>query len=421
MESRELLSILKHETRRTMGCTDPGTITLAAARACRALGMMPESVHVLASPHLYKNAAAVGVPGTGQRGISIAAAAGAVLDRYEDGLAILDNLDEDSLTLAGQMVEEGRVKVGWREMDEILYVRVDLTAGEHSAYAVIQGDYDHVVEVGHNGEVVEGAERIKREEGMDPIAAIGIDELLPAVEALPQEDLSFLRTYAETNCESARRALLDDELPFTGAAREKGFSRSEVERTAASVQRWTGTAAEARMAGKTLPIMAVAGSGNQGITSLLGVLSAAEELGSSPEATDRALAYSAAVTVFIKSRMTRLSTLCGAVTAAAPGVAAGVVHLIGGSHSDMVHAMQTVIGTLGGIVCDGAKESCAYKLSLAASFAVQAAYYAVGGAYIRGGAGIISESFDQSVRNLGRLNGLLDEVNLEMIRMISSG
>jgi L-cysteine desulfidase len=419
VDAKLLHAILIQEIQRTLGCTDPGAIALAAARARRLLGKDPEEIRILLSPNLFKNAAGVGVPGTGQRGIHIAAAAGAVLEDPGEGLAVLDGLDEGSLECARKMVSENRVHVSWEPMNENLYVRADLSAGADHAYAVIQGDYSNILEEGVNGRVAAKGVHLDPGHQDASLGEVGVEELLNAVDDIPAADLTFIYAFAEINSESAQQALDGSPLPFASSLINSPVSLEEMKRVEGSVQRWTGTAGEARMAGLPLPIMALAGSGNQGITSLLGVLSAARELGSSTEKTNRALAYSAAVTIYIKNRMTRLSNLCGCTIASSPGVAAGVVCLLGGTHADMLHAMQTVVGTLAGMLCDGAKESCAYKLSLGASFAVQAAYLAIGGSWIRAGAGILSKSFDRTVENLARLNELMDDINMAMIDMIA--
>ncbi len=419
VDAKTLHAILKKEIQRTLGCTDPGAIALAAARARKLLGQDPEEIRILLSPNLFKNAAGVGVPGTGQRGIHIAAAAGAVLADSGEGLAVLDGLDEGTLERANQIVKENRVKVSWEPMNENLYVRADLSAGAKHAYAVIQGDYSNILEEGMNGRVAVKGVRLDSSQQDASLGEVGVEELLTVVDEIPAEDLKFIHEFAEVNSQSAQQALDGVPLPFASSLINSTVSLEEMKRVEGSVQRWTGTAGEARMAGLPLPIMALAGSGNQGITSLLGVLSAARELGSSADTTNRALAYSAVVTIYIKNRMTRLSNLCGCTIASSPGVAAGVVYLLGGTHTDMLHAMQTVVGTLSGMLCDGAKESCAYKLSLGASFAVQAAYMALGGSWIRSGAGILANSFDRTVENLARLNELMEDINLAMIDMIA--
>jgi L-cysteine desulfidase len=171
-----------------------------------------------------------------------------------------------------------------------------------------------------------------------------------------------------------------------------------------------------------VPVMAIAGSGNHGIANFLGILGVSETLDSSPEKTARALAISSTVTVVIKAYSSRLSAFCGCAVAAAAGVAAGTVYLLGGSYTDSVNAMQSVIGTLAGMVCDGAKESCAFKLSSSVALAVQFSYLALEGACIPAGMGLLGSTIEKTFENLGRLNdpGMVT-VDRLMLHMIADG
>jgi L-cysteine desulfidase len=166
----------------------------------------------------------------------------------------------------------------------------------------------------------------------------------------------------------------------------------------------TAAAGEARMMGLIVPIIAIAGSGNHGITNFLGVSAVAEELGATELKTARALAISSTITIYIKGYVKRMTAFCGCAVAAATGVAAATVYLLDGCYGQMVQTMQSVIGTLGGMFCDGAKESCAYKLSTATAMAIQFAYLAMKGCGIPNGIGIVGNTIEDSFYNLGQLN-----------------
>lgn len=419
IKSDLILDILHREIQRTTGCTDPGTVSLAVARARRALGQVPDHVAVIVSANLYKNAACVGVPGTGMTGLPIACALGAFLDHYESGLDILNHLTPQTLSAAQQMINAGEVEVKWENTPDLLYVRAEVRAGADTAYAVISGDYTNIVEVGVNGAVTEqiGKDTAKPEK----ISLVGykLRDLFMAVEALDVNDLRFLVDVAQINREAARTSVNDSGLQL-GQSLHKRMVDTEVS-IMDKAQAWTGAAGEARMSGRKVPIMAIAGSGNQGITSFLGVLAAAEDLQVDDDMLARALAVSTIFTIYIKSHMTRLSALCGCTLAAAPSVSAAITYMLEGSYEDMEHAMQTVIGTLVGMLCDGAKESCAYKLSLAVNFSVQAAFMSLEDAYIRPGSGLISANIEDTIANLGTLNQAMLSVDQEVIKMIEEG
>lgn len=418
MEKGLLIRILKNEIERTTGCTDPVTVSLAVSRATRELGCVPEKVVVTVSPNLYKNAICVGVPGTGMNGMYIAGALGSVIDHSEAGLAILDYLTEAKLDEAKTMLAEGRVKVGWKDTDEVLHVRAEVFSGGKQAYAVIAGDYSNIIEVGCNDRATHTASAGNARQSAADIQNYTIQELFASIESMNIEELNFLLDAARVNRNAAEEGSNQSDLHLGPSLRKRTCDLPRPFSTIDQAQAWTGAAGEARMVGLKVPIIAIAGSGNQGITNFLGVLAVAEDLGSSDEKLAKALAISSMITVYIRSYTNRLSPMCGCAIAAAPGVAAATSYLLGGSLEDMVHAMQSVIGTLVGVLCDGAKESCAYKLSMAVNVAVQAACFAIQGTYIPSGAGLIGNTIEETIANLGRLNAAMAPVDRAVLGLI---
>ena len=387
-----------------MGCTDPAAVCLAVSRAVRELGARPDRVDVTVSPNVYKNGAGVGVPGTGMRGLEVAAALGAVLENGDAGLAMLDGVTPELLTAALELLGGGRVTVQHVETEDPLYIRADVRSGRHRAHAVIAGDYTKVAELGVDGRITRAPPGAAPEAAREKLRSCRLEEVFMIIESLDPGDLSFLLEAAEVNRKAAIAGLANP-----SGALGQALSRVPPEmpvhaRAAAKAQALTAAASEARMSGMRVPIYAISGSGNHGITCFLGLLAAGEALGNPRDQIARALAIGAAVTVIIKSYTSRLSALCGCSIAAAAGVAAGAAYLMGGDYEDSVHAMQSVIGTLAGMVCDGAKESCAFKLSSSAALAVQFSHLAISGAYIPAGMGIVGGTIEKTFENLGKLN-----------------
>lgn len=410
MDSGELLGILRGEIQASTGCTDPGSVALAVARAVQELGCPPDRVEVTVSPSVYKNGVGVGVPGTGERGLEIAAALGAVLGHPEEGLAILGRVEPQGLAAAKALVAQARVRVGYGEGPDPLYVRATARAGSLSASALIAGDYAQFVETTKAGKVLFSRPIPKAEAAQDRLQGTALKELFALVPQLRPEDLGFLLEVAEVNLAAAKAGLADPDLglgPSLAARARTGGKDAPLPQPFAAMhlaQVWTAAASEARMAGRPVAIMAIAGSGNHGITFSLGILAVARTLGSSPDQLARALAYGAIATVVIKSHVHRMTAFCGCAVAASTGLAAATVYLLGGGFDRAEAAMQSVIGTLAGMLCDGAKESCAWKLSSSASLAIQAAFSAMGGASIPDGMGILGRDIDASFMNLGQLN-----------------
>jgi L-cysteine desulfidase len=373
VDKNTLIQIIESEIERTTGCTDPVSIALTVSRAMRELGGVPDRVEVTVSPNLYKNAINVGIPGTGKRGMVWAAALGAVIDNSDAGLAILDAVDGATMRAAGKLIEERRVDVGYDEgAPDALYIKATVSAGADSAAAVTMYDYANVVEVTRNGERVFGADTARTDERQPVLTDCTVRELVALVQTLDPEDLAFLVEAAEVNKEAALQGLRDEHLRLGPALK--------------------------------VPVIAVTGSGNQGITDLLGVLSVAEDLQACRADLARALALSTVVTIYVKSLTKRMTSFCGAAVAASTGVAAATVYLLGGSYDDMQHAMQSVVGTFAGMLCDGAKESCAYKIGTAIPMAVQFARLALEGAYIPSGDGIVGNTIEETFAYLGQLN-----------------
>ena len=404
MDKNTLIQIIEGEIERTTGCTDPVSIALTVSRAARELRGVPDKVEVTVSPNLYKNAINVGIPGTGKRGMVWAAALGAVIDNSDAGLAILDAVDEATMRAAGELIEERRVDVGYDERaPDALYIKATVSAGADSAAAITMYDYANIVEVTRNGEQVFGADAARTDEGQPVLTDCTVRELVALIQTLGLEDLAFLVEAAEVNKEAALQGLRDEHLRL-GPALSHDMQAEKPASLASKAQALTAAASEARMLGLKVPVIAVTGSGNQGITDLLGVLSVAEDLQACRADLARALAISTVVTIYVKSLTRRMTSFCGAAVAASTGVAAATVYLLGGSYDDMQHAMQSVVGTFAGMLCDGAKESCAYKIGTAIPMAVQFARLALEGAYIPSGDGIVGNTIEETFAYLGQLN-----------------
>jgi L-cysteine desulfidase len=422
VEKELLIRVLESEIERTTGCTDPVTVSLAVSRAARELGKTPESVVVTVSPNIYKNAIDVGVPGTNGRGLHIAAALGAVLDKSEAELAILDYVTESNLAAATELVSDGSVVVRCEDAPDVLYVKAEVSAGQDTAYAIISNDYSNIVEVGRNNQVTFSSPTRKTEAVKNLLKGASLREIFEVIEVMTLEDLSFLVEAAYINREAAEVALSDSRMKLGPALNRRPSNLPAPFSAVNKGEILAGAAAEARMSGLKVPVVAVAGSGNQGITSLLGVLAVAEELDSSEEELARALAISTAVTILFKSFAARMTAFCGSAMAAGAGVAGGTTYLLGGGFEDAVHAMQSTIGSLACILCDGAKESCAYKISASVATAIQSAFLALEGAYIPAGMGILGDTIEETFENLGVLNnpGMVETDRL-MLRLIEKG
>lgn len=402
IDDETLIAILRGEIRRATGCTEVAAAALAAAHAVKALGRPAEHLHLSVSPNVYKNGIHVAVPGTPFRGLAAAAAIGAEIGDPAAGLEILDAADAGMVEAAGLAVAADTVRVSFAAEDEPLLLRAAAQAGNDVAVAVIAGAHDRLAEVRRNDELIYKAlpERDYKESGLPDLRDVPIARMLAAVGRIPVDDLEFLLDAARLNAEAAHAGrAAEGRLGLALAARA-----ADLPSPRAAAQAWAGAASEARMGGLPVPVAAITGSGNHGIANFLGVWGYAQAIGADHDRTVRALAIASLVTVAIKAHTGKLTAFCGCAIAPATGLAAAATYLMGGNAAAQADAMQTVIGTFAGMLCDGAKASCAFKVSAVVGAAIDIAELAVAGAHVAAGDGIVGATVDASFANLGRLN-----------------
>ena len=400
-----LLREMVAEIQPATGCTEVAAAALVVARAVEALGATPERVVVTVSANVYKNGLLVGIPGTDLKGIQVAAALGAVILRSDAGLAILDFVDDSVIAAAKALVAADRIGVKFTETaPDVVYLRADVRAGEADASATIQGTHAHFVEVVKNGTVVHsdtGASGNENDE--EDLGGYTAAEIIEAATRLDAASLDWLIEAAEVNQAAAETGIAGGQ-PLGQALTGWQGTESGAASGAARVQLLTGAASEARMRGLPVRVMSLSGSGNHGIANFLGVYGLAQEMGVDRARLAHALAIASAITIYIKGFTGRLTAFCGCTIAPATGVAAAAVYLMGGDIPKMTQAMQSVIGTFSGMLCDGAKLSCAYKVSATAMSAIHFARLAMEGAYCPAGEGIVGRTIEETFENLGILN-----------------
>ncbi|HHT48700.1 MAG TPA: serine dehydratase subunit alpha family protein [Firmicutes bacterium] len=427
MDKALLIQVLKKEIEKSTGCTDPGAVTLAVAKATSILGEKPDQIKVAVSPNVYKNGISVGVPGTNQRGLLQAAALGIYLAEWTgEGLGLLDYVDDQIVQAAQELLKNNRVEVSYlKNAPDPLYIKAEVSNVQSRAWTVIQGDYSKITETGRNNQILFQKPIATTEGSVDELIHYKIGDLIETIKGIDLEELRFLLEDAKINKAAAEEGIRNENAVM-GAALSGMVKEIEFPYAGMMLGKlYTAAAAEARMIGLKVPIMAIAGSGNHGITNFLGVLAAAETLKVDDTKLARALAISSAITVYIKGHIKRMTAFCGCSVAAATGVAAATVYLLDGSYTDMVNAMHSVLGALAGIVCDGAKESCAYKLSTATATAIEYAYLATKKkVFIPPANGIVSHNIEHTFAKLGQLNnpGMVetDKCLLEIIEEIQA-
>ncbi len=400
IDADTLLSLLRAEVAPATGCTEIAAVALAAARAVELLGEAPDLLLVTASAPLLRNAALAGVPGIDRRGTPAAAALGAAIADSSAGLTLLDGATEAHRAAARALLDQDAVGVQRQDGVPPLHLLVRAERGGRNAAALIAGRHDAFAALFRDGVALPLA---AEEDGADPLDAlrsVSLRQMLRVVRAMPSEAFDFLLAAAEVNAHAAEAAR--ERSGPLAAALSREAARGPSPRRAARFL--AGAASEGRMTGMPVAVAAICGSGNHGIANFLGVLGVARHLAADRATLARALAIASTVTLAVKAHTGRLGASCGCAIAPATGVAAATAFLYGGGAAAQEHAMQGVVATFSGLICDGAKASCAFKVAAVVGAAVELGMLAATDAHVADGEGILGNDIDRSLDNLARLD-----------------
>ncbi len=401
-----MLDILRSRVFTALGCTDPVVVSYAAALAASVAEGNPEAVTVTVDKSTYKNALRVTIPKTDLRGLDYACALGLIGGKAEHRLECLKKITSEQIDEAIRMVKRSIIKVRVKE-ETGLYSEVALKTGGGSVTGRIEKTYTNITAL-----EVDGENRLQKFNGPQARQALpGLEGLTLAaiydfVESCRLEKLLFLEQGCVMNLQAARQGLKADGSVFFGQGIMKALGESEpFSSPVAAAKVLTAAASDMRMGGYDVPITATAGSGNQGITCLVPIAAVAEREGAGREELVRAAALGHLVAIYIKDRLNDASQACGCSIAAGAGAAAGVAYLLGGGQKEAYDAVINTVGGLAGVICDGAKRGCAYKLSISAGIAVESALLALKGVVIPAGDGIVSGDPEKTVANLSLVIG----------------
>ena len=396
-----IVAMIKREVVPAIGCTEPIAVSLCVARATELLGSLPEKITARLSANILKNAMGVGIPATGMIGLPIAIALGALVGRSEYELEVLKDADDNAVARGKQYIDEDRIAIELKKgISEKLYVEIEAESGEHRAVAVISGGHTNFVYLAFDGEVLCDNRVATAEVESEDEVVLSLRKVYDFAMTAPLEEIEFIEESMRLNKAAAESAFAGDyghslgkmlrrdrEIKIMG---DSVFSR---------ILSYTASACDARMGGAKVPVMSNSGSGNQGITATLPVVVYGEECGATREQMIRALVLSHLTVIYIKQSLGRLSALCGCVVAAS-GSSCGITYLMGGGYDEVAIAVKNMIANLTGMICDGAKPSCALKLASGVSTAVLSAMMAMEGRCVSKLEGIIDEDVDRSIHNL---------------------
>lgn len=400
-QRKKIIELIQREVVPAIGCTEPVAVALCVAKATEMLGSLPEEITVRLSANMLKNAMGVGIPGTGMTGLPIAIALGALVGKSSYGLEVLRDVDMDAVARGREYLASHKVNI---ELDEKapskLFIDVRVSDGKDgSCRAVISCEHTHFVLLEKNGQ------RLLEENASEGACQSSDDVCLDLATVYefatetPVEEIEFILEARRLNLAAAQTALAGNYGHSLGSTIHHFGKKFYGDTPVAHMISYTSAACDARMGGAQVAVMSNSGSGNQGITATMPVVSFAHDMNASHEQTVRALILSHLTSIYIKQSLGRLSALCGCVVAST-GASAGITYLMGGQYNEVCSAIKDMVATLTGMICDGAKPSCALKISSAVTTAMTSAMLAMNGKCVASTEGIISDDVDRTIHNL---------------------
>ena len=400
-EREQIIALINREVVPAIGCTEPIAVALCVAKATETLGRKPEKIQVLLSTNILKNAMGVGIPGTGMIGLPIAIALGAIIGKSEYQLEVLKDSNPEAVEEGKKLIDAQAIDIALKYgIEEKLYIEVICEAEGEKATAIISGGHTRFVYIAKGKEVLLDEQTSHSSAAETEDIELTLRKVYDFAMTSPIDEIRFILETRNLNKSAAERSFKGNyghQLGRTLNSRSTNLMMGD--NTFTHILSYTSAACDARMAGAMIPVMSNSGSGNQGITATLPVVVYAEDHHKSEEELIRALTLSHLTVIYIKQSLGRLSALCGCVVAAT-GSSCGITYLMGGSYEQVTFAVKNMIANITGMICDGAKPSCALKLASGVSTAVLSAVLAMENKCVTSVEGIIDDDVDRSIRNL---------------------
>ena len=394
--------MLKEELIPAMGCTEPIAIAYAGAIAREHLGCLPERVEIEVSGNIIKNVKSVIVPNTGGlRGIEVAAAAGIVAGDAAKELKVISEVSTEAVAVIHKFLESTPITVNFSDSKKIFDIMITVYGNGHSAYVRICEFHTNIVEIREDDKyVLQKDIAVEDSLGFTDRGFMNVQEIIEFADTARIEDVKdILDLQIECNVNISEEGLAGDYGANIGKVLLKTYGTDDVKIRAKAK---AAAGSDARMNGCEMPVVINSGSGNQGITASIPVIEHAKELGVSDEKRYRALLVSNLITIHLKSGIGRLSAYCGAVSAGCAS-GAGIAYLYGGGVDEVSHTIVNSLAITSGIICDGAKASCAAKIATAIDAGILGYHMYKEGQQFYGGDGIVSKGVENTIKNVGQL------------------
>ena len=394
-------AILKEELVPAMGCTEPIAIAYAAAVARETLGMLPDTVRISASGNIIKNVKSVVVPNTGGlRGIAAAAGAGIIAGKAEKKLEVLAEITREEIQELNAYLDTASFSVTGSQSGCVFDIYIEVHKGEHSAEVQIQGHHTNIVKIRKNGETLFGKDYTEENQSSgEDRSLLNVKDILSYAKEVDLKDVEeVLERQIQYNIAIAEEGLHGNWGANIGKILLQSYGNSVQNRAKAMA----AAGSDARMNGCEMPVVINSGSGNQGMTASLPVIVYAEDMQVSREVLLRALLVSNLVSIHLKTGIGTLSAYCGAISAGC-GAGAGITYLYGGGYEEISHTIVNALAINSGVVCDGAKASCAAKIASAVEAGVLGMKMYQFGSQFYGGDGIVAQGIEETIENVAEL------------------
>lgn len=417
LKYKNYVQILKEELVPAMGCTEPIVIAYAAAKAREVLGCIPEKVVVEVSGNIIKNVKSVIVPNTNhQKGIEAATAAGIVAGKAEKKLEVISEVTEEEKHKIKEYISNYPIKVKSADTKFIFYIQVILFYKDSFTKVRIVDYHTNIVLVEKDGKILYQKEaNVCKEDGLTDKKLLNVEDIIDFANSVEIKDIEdIIERQIEYNSKIAEEGLKNDYGANIGSVLLSMYGSDIKARAKAKA----AAGSDARMNGCKLPVIIISGSGNQGITASLPVIEYAKELKVSKEKLYRALVVSDLVTIHQKTGIGRLSAYCGAISAGA-GSGAGIAYLYGGGYKEIAHTIVNALSVVSGIICDGAKASCAAKIAAGVDAGILGYYMYKNGQQFKDGDGIVKKGVEATICNIGKLaTEGMKETDKEIIKLM---
>ncbi len=417
------IDIVKEDSNPALGCTEPVAVAYAGAVAGKYITGNIVSINVVTSKSIFKNGKSVYIPKTNSRGLDLAAVLGVVAGDPKDEFMIIKNMDETKINHAKEMVEKGIVSVTYLEESPSIYVYVNITTDKEVVEVYIKNSHIHIDKVKVDGKVVyediyENGDSISH----DFLKSMTIKELREVCENIDLSEIDFVKEGVSMNLNAAEEGLKSNLGLRLGSTLNRLHSEGKLNIDVFTKARiLTAAACDMRMGGGNCPIMTSGGSGNQGIGVIVPIAVVAEYENIEEEKLMRSVFFAHLINRYVKMFTGKLSSICGCAIAAGVGASAAITWMLGGDDEKIAGSCNNMLANLTGMICDGAKDTCAFKLSTSAEEAVIAAYLAMEGVIAEKNIGVIGDSIEATIRNLGYLcEEGLDRADSAIINIINN-